>query len=285
MDLMDIIHRQAVPGPWAEGEKIPWNDPAFSQRMLLEHLSQEHDAASRRFETIDEQVEWIHRTVLSGQPTRILDLGCGPGLYTSRLARLGHDCVGIDFSPASIDYAREAARLQGLPCTYVREDIRAADYGHGYGLAMLIFGELNVFRPAEAQSVLTKACQALVDGGRLLLEVHTFAAVQALCDAPRSWYSSEGGLFLDRPHLGLLETFWDGDVNVATERYFIVAGLTGDVTRHAASTQAYSDELYRSLLRESGFGEVAFHPSLRGVVDESQRGLFVIVAERLRPHS
>src|SRR5512139_3579983 len=102
MDLLELIRRQPVPVPWSEGEKIPWNDPDFSRRMLLEHLSQEHDAASRRFETIDRHVHWIHHAVLSGQPTRILDLGCGPGLYSSRLARLGHECVGIDFSPASI---------------------------------------------------------------------------------------------------------------------------------------------------------------------------------------
>ena len=102
MKLMDIVRRQRVPKPWSEGEKIPWNDPEFSRRMLDEHLSQAHDAASRRFEIIDKHVDWIHTHVLKGNPTRILDLGCGPGLYTNRLARLGHHCVGIDFSPASI---------------------------------------------------------------------------------------------------------------------------------------------------------------------------------------
>lgn len=57
MKLIDIIHRQPNPQPWSEGEKIPWNDPAFSKRMLKEHLSQAHDAASRRSETIDAQVD------------------------------------------------------------------------------------------------------------------------------------------------------------------------------------------------------------------------------------
>ena len=66
MKLMDIIHRQRVPKPWAEGEKIPWNDPDFSKRMLNEHLSQAHDAASRRFEIIEKHVSWIHHQVLQG---------------------------------------------------------------------------------------------------------------------------------------------------------------------------------------------------------------------------
>ena len=56
MKLSDIVNRRIESVPWTEGEKIPWNAPEFSRRMLLEHLSQKHDAASRRFEIIDRHV-------------------------------------------------------------------------------------------------------------------------------------------------------------------------------------------------------------------------------------
>jgi len=280
MNLIDIIHRQAVPIPWSEGEKIPWNEPGFSQRMLLEHLSQEHDAASRRFNIIDSHVAWIHHSVLSDRPTKILDLGCGPGLYTSRLAKLGHACVGIDFSPASISHARELAQVEQLQCSYLQQDIRTADYGHGYGLAMLVFGEFNVFRRTDARLILEKAHQALAENGHLLLEVHTYIAVQAIGKQPVSWYATESGLFSDRPHICLTENFWDAEQNVATVRYFILDGLTGGVTRHAGCTQAYTNEQYRSLLEECGFGNVIFHPSLSGETDESQSDFIVIICQK-----
>ena len=283
MNLIDIIHRQADPVPWSEGEKIPWHDPAFSQRMLVEHLSQEHDAASRRSETVDKHVEWIHDSVLADQRTRILDLGCGPGLYTSRLAKLGHECVGIDFSPASITHANECAQVYKLRCSYLQQDIRVADYGHGYGLVMFIFGELNVFRPTEARSILEKAHHALKEGGRLLLEVHTFAAVRAIGEQPRSWYSTDSGLFSDRPHICLTEGFWNIEQNVAIQRYFILDGLTGQVTRHAANTQAYTGEQYQSLLEECGFGQVVLYPSLGGGPGQPESGLIAIVAQQRPP--
>ena len=280
MNLLDVINRTEIPAPWSEGEKIPWDDPAFSERMLREHLSQEHDAASRRFGKIDAHVDWIHRELLSGRPTRILDLGCGPGLYASRLARLGHECVGIDFSPASIAYAAQTAEKEGLRCVYRLEDIRTAVYGQGFGLVMLISGEFNPFRPEEAQGILCKAFDALSNDGTLLLEVSTFDSLKEAGERGASWYSSPGGLFSDRPHLCLTESFWDAGKCVATTRHFVVDAAAGDVVRCAESLQAYSDERYCSLLTECGFARVRFYPSLVGTVDETQNHFFVIVARK-----
>jgi SAM-dependent methyltransferase len=280
MKLLDLVHRQPIPEPWAEGEKIPWSDPEFSSRMLKEHLSQEHDAASRRFEVVDRHVGWIHHEVLSGHPTRILDLGCGPGLYTSRLSKLGHECSGIDFSPASIAYAREQAERERLQCTYLLEDIRTADYGTGYGLVMLVFGEFNVFSPSDAMVILCKARGALTEGGILLLEPHTPSAVREVGQRASSWYSAERGLFSDRPHICLEESFWDAGRCASTERYLIIDALTGEVERHASSMRAYTNEQYRALLAECGLGDIEFHPSLTGGVDGSQGGLIVLTAQR-----
>jgi SAM-dependent methyltransferase len=280
MNLMDVVRRRDIPEPWVEGEKLAWNEPDFSRRMLREHLSQDHDGASRRFELIDKHVEWIHRRVLSGVPNRVLDLGCGPGLYTSRLSKLGHECVGIDFAPASIAYAREQAKQAMLRCTYLEEDIRVADYGTGFGLVMLIHGEFNAFRTTDARVILERAHRALADNGILLLEPHTFRAVQEMGERPFSWYSAQRGLFSDQPHICLQEAFWDAECGVATERHFVIDALTGEVTRHAWGVQGYTEEGYRSILEECGFGGVEFHASLRGEEDEFHKGLVVIVSRK-----
>jgi len=218
LTLIDVVRRAPEPAPWAEGDNIPWHEPGFSARMLREHLSQEHDAASRRAEKIDGHVRWIHNRLLTGRPTRVLDLGCGPGLYSSRLAALGHECTGIDYSPASIEYATRTASEEHLQCTYRLEDIRTAEYGTGFGLAMLIYGELNIFRADDAALILHKAYDALDPGGILLLEPHTVAAVQAQGKQGCTWRSAQTGLFSDEPHVYLtegvgLQQLWDTSGN------------------------------------------------------------------------
>ncbi len=180
LTLSDIVNRTNPPAPWVEGDNIPWNEPGFSKRMLTEHLCQEHDLASRRAEKIDRHACWIHETVLGTRSTRILDLACGPGLYTLRLARLGHECVGIDFSPAAVAYAREEATREHLACAYFEADVRTAGFGERFGLIMMIHGQFNVFRRTEAQDILSRAHIALDNGGLLLLEPQTQEHVRQL---------------------------------------------------------------------------------------------------------
>jgi SAM-dependent methyltransferase len=190
--------------------------------MLREHLSQEHDRASRRSIVVDAHVAWLHEDLLQRRPSSVLDLGCGPGLYTSRLARLGHECVGTDMSPASIAHARRETETSKLSCTYQCADVRIANLGQAFDLVMLISGELNALPPDDARMLLSKAYVALGERGTLLLEVHPADAVRSAGARPPFWYSAEQGLFSDRPHVLLQEHSWEQTSSTAAIRYSIV---------------------------------------------------------------
>jgi SAM-dependent methyltransferase len=279
MKLLDIVTRNAQPLPWSEGDNIPWNEPGFSTRMLREHLTQDHDHASRRAEKIDQHVQWIHQEILAGRTSRILDLGCGPGLYASRLAGYGHTCTGIDFSPASIQYAR---RQSPSGSSFIQGDLRTTDFGQDYDLVMLIFGEFNVFRPEHARLILKKAAAALKDGGILLLEPHSDAAIKSMGHEGPSWFSSLGGLFSDHPHLVLLDSHWDETSQAATQRYAIVEAENGTVQCFAASYQAYSNPEYTRCLMECGFEDALFYPALGRSEGEPDSTLIAVSARKLQ---
>ena len=244
--LHTIIDRHVPAVPWAGGDNIPWNDPEFSERMLAEHLSQDHDLASRRLGTIDAQVAWIHQSVLHGCPSRVLDLTCGPGLYLQRLGAMGHRGVGIDFSPASIRHATREAAGGDADLAYVEGDIRHIDFGSGFDLALILYGQLNVFRRHEATDILRRASRALDPGGALIVEAQTFEhVVQTGMNVP-SWSSHHEGLFSPKPHVLLTESHWNDDERATTERFFVIDGDDGGVSVHAMTTVAYThDEIVR----------------------------------------
>ena len=78
-----------------------WTDEYVSEQMLSYHLNEEVDLSSRNAKFINRSVEWIasHFNIEAGM--KIADFGCGPGLYTTKLAQRKADVTGIDFSKRS----------------------------------------------------------------------------------------------------------------------------------------------------------------------------------------
>jgi 2-polyprenyl-3-methyl-5-hydroxy-6-metoxy-1,4-benzoquinol methylase len=115
MDL-DKLHMAAQRPPlYEKGDSIMWTDEHISKKLLELHLDPDVDSASRSQQSIDRTLEFI-LSYCSKDPIRILDLGCGPGIYLERLSGMGHHCTGMDFSKNSISYARKRA-MEGLPET------------------------------------------------------------------------------------------------------------------------------------------------------------------------
>jgi len=244
---------------WDGAYKIPWDDPDFSRRMLAEHLSQEHDLASRKSQMIREQVQWIHEHICNNTPAKLLDIGCGPGLYIEQFAALDYDCCGIDFSPASIEYAKSQL---GDKVRLIKGDIRSVNFGGGYDLAMMVFGEFNVFSPDECRKVLEKTFEALSPGGKLLLETHTFEAVERMGRASNSWYKSGPGLlglFSDDPYICLTENHWLDKQQTALQQFHILDAANETITSYRSTTKAWTNDQYIQLLKEADFANVTIH--------------------------
>ena len=55
---------------------------------------------------------------------RILDVGCGGGILSVSLARMGARVIGLDLSEASIQVARQYAQKQGLKIDYRYESVQ-----------------------------------------------------------------------------------------------------------------------------------------------------------------
>jgi Methylase involved in ubiquinone/menaquinone biosynthesis len=280
MDISTLISASRHIRLSAEESKIPWDEPAFSQRMLANHLSQDHDWASRRLEVIEQQVAWIASQLSPG--ARILDLGCGPGFYAQRLAGHGFHCTGVDFSPASVNWARQQAQDAGLNIEYIQQDIRAYSPDKSFDFIMMTFGELNVFSTADVRALISRCAQWLMPGGKLLTEVHTFDEVKRQGMAEASWQRCPDGLFLDVPHLLLTEHSWDAKAQTSSTQFWAIEA-NGRATRFGSQMTAWRDEEYATLLENGGF--ILLPPPERHdwPVSETFEGkLFVLLAEKAK---
>ncbi len=60
-----------------------------------------------------------------GKPSRVLDFACGAGVTSAWLAAEGHDVVGVELSPVSIQRARDLCAHLGLTVDFREIDLNA----------------------------------------------------------------------------------------------------------------------------------------------------------------
>lgn len=105
---------------------------------------------------------------------RILDLGCGDGALTERLAKLGVDIVGVDASEAMV----EAARERRITAQVI--DAHQLPFDHEFDA---VFSNAALHWMLEPQAVIAGVKRALKPGGRFVAEFGGHGNVAAICTA------------------------------------------------------------------------------------------------------
>jgi len=279
--LWRIYNRPERPLPWAYGGNLPWNEPAFSERMLREHLDQSHGAASRRTPERHIQLDWLWSMLNLHSGARVLDATCGPGLYAVDLAKRGCRVTGVDFGPASIAYARELAAMEEVAdrCTFIEQDVREfVPQSGAYDAALFLYGQLSVFKPEETAVLLHTIAQALKPGGKLVVE---------LLDPDRLdkknstwWFTDNTGLWGDKPFLHLGERLWYEDEQLILERFQILHLETGQLDEVQLCDQAYRPERMVAVMQEAGFTAVTPYPAWANLPLYDAQEWIVYIAER-----
>ncbi|MCG8636622.1 MAG: class I SAM-dependent methyltransferase [Desulfobacterales bacterium] len=252
MNITDIIEANKKPDIYTPGTAIMWTDDHISKQLLDVHLSQDTDLASRKTPAIESTVNWILGRVPEN-PLDILDLGCGPGLYTERLAQRGHRVTGVDFSSGSIAHAKASAREKGLGITYLNRDYLTLDSEERYDLVMMIFTDFGVLAPDDRCSLLKKIHNALRPDGIFIFDVlNTGWNSQP---RPGSWETSESGFWRPCPHLVLNRGFYYETEGVALDQHIVLDDKGIEVYRFYIHTFSHGD--IETLAADHGFQSAA----------------------------
>lgn len=211
------------PEPFAEytAEHL-WTDPHISGRMLALHLDGSVDMASRTSGFIARSVRWLSEYGGLGEGSRVLDLGCGPGLYSNPLARTGAEVVGVDFSERSIAYARDTASDAPTAPTFVRGDYLKIDFPGTFDLAVLAMYDFCALSPEQRHTLLTRVRDVLRPGGRFIFDVF---GLQALSERTEEIAYAPGlmdGFWSAQEYHGFLRTFIYETDRIVLDKYLIV---------------------------------------------------------------
>ena len=121
-------------------------------------------------EASDADTDTICRLLEIGPGMEVLDLACGHGRITNRLAERGTRVTGLDATPLFLDRAREDAARRGVDVEYVHGDMRELPWEGRFDRVLSWFTSYGYFSDDENRRVLEAARRALRPGGRLLIE-------------------------------------------------------------------------------------------------------------------
>jgi SAM-dependent methyltransferase len=189
-----------------------WDDEHISKKLLEAHLNSDDDAASRRSPFLDKSAAWIAQKAPPKQYAKLLDLGCGPGLYAERFATSGYAVTGIDFSKRSIEYAKEQALINKSEIDYHYQNYLTIDFDNEFDVVTLIYCDFGALSTASRHVLAKKIYRALKPGGKFILDVFTLIVYLGKSEC-RTWqYNDSGGFWSEKPYISLDSVYhYDGD--------------------------------------------------------------------------
>lgn len=198
-----------------------WTDPWVAQQMLKAHLDHSNDLASRRAKTIDDTVGWIDRK-LSLSAKKVCDLGCGPGLYATRMATLGAKVIGVDFSAESITYARGVAAERKLNIEYMQADYLTDDLPSDQDIVSLIYCDYCTLPPEKRRQLLERIKGMLKPGGAFVFDVSTTDQFKERNETATYGRRPMGDFWSPDDHFGFQTTFLYDEEKIALDRFLII---------------------------------------------------------------
>jgi len=236
-----------------------WNDPYIAAQMLEAHLDPDLDGASRSPEFINRSADWIMSLLPNDTKRQIalLDIGCGPGLYTKLFAQRGLRVTGLDFSENSIAYARR----HDPDSEYIFQDYLSMDFDNMFDMVTLIYCDYGALIPQERRELLGRIHKALRPGGLFLFDVFTPVRGEGEED-DTSWDTyPDGGFWSAKPHICLEAEYYYGETAQGSRHVIIEENgiRCFNIWNCYFTRQSLLDETM-----DFGFSEVGFYGDVSG---------------------
>jgi SAM-dependent methyltransferase len=255
-----------------------WDDPHISKKMLTYHLDPDFDLASRKHSIINKSCKWLTKDIFPNTSRTLLDLGCGPGLYCSRLAKQGLNVTGIDYSKRSVKYAKEYAKNNNLKIKYLYQNYLTINYHDAFDVIIMIYCDFGVLSDWERKKLLTKIHKALKPNGLFVFDVCTKRISQTQA-TNRIWSINKSGFWNSRPYLELSNSFHYPKNDTYLYQTMIVLE-SGEIKLYKIWNHYYSKKSIEPILSYNGFCKHKYYSDITGKEYSKESDTFTIVTSK-----
>lgn len=254
-----------------------WTDAYISQNMLKAHLNENLDSATRNIRFVKNSVDWIAAYLPPADYPHLLDLGCGPGIYTEQFYKKGYEVAGMDFSERSLCYARSSAQKNKYKINYIQGDYTEVDFCACYELITLIYCDFGVLSKTTRQKLLKKIFNALRPNGVFLFDVFTPLRYADVKES-KQWSIEEKGFWREERCLTLQSFYRYEEDHTFLNQYVTVTDK--DVSYYNVWEHTFTLEELSRDLTDAGFKEIKAFGDVNGKKYEITGDTICIVAKK-----
>jgi 2-polyprenyl-3-methyl-5-hydroxy-6-metoxy-1,4-benzoquinol methylase len=255
-----------------------WADEHTSKQMLEYHLNESIDVSSRNKDFIECSVEWIVTYFGVDEGTEIADFGCGPGLYTTRLAERGELVTGIDFSENSIEYAKQLADQNGLKINYVLNNYLDFDTKSSFDLITMIMCDYCALSLEQRKEMLSKFHSLLKPAGSVLLDVYSLNVFNEKEESATYELNQLNGFWSPEDYYCFVNTFKYEKEKVILDKYTIFEESRKRVVYNWL--QYFSLDSLKKEFEENGFKVEEVYSGVAGKTFDPESPEIAVVAKK-----
>lgn len=256
-----------------------WTNKHTAKQMLKYHLNEEVDAASRNKKFIDKSTQWITSHFNLNTIKNIIDFGCGPGLYTTRLAKSGANVTGVDFSKNSLEYAKNMAKEENLDINYINTNYLDFESDNKFDLITMIMCDFCVLSPEQRKIMLKKFANILKPDGKVLLDAYTIKAFDDRVESATYELNQLYGFWSPDKYYGFVNIFKYNDERVVLDKYTIIEK---DRTREVYNwLQYFSLDAIKKEFLDNGLEIIEVYSDVAGSSYDEEKSEFAIVAKKI----
>lgn len=276
-ELLKDINSKPAPFEFYTAEEL-WTNEHTAKQMLSYHLHEEIDLSSRNHAFIDKSVEWISKRFSLDSASAIADFGCGPGLYAERLAGLGAQVTGIDFSKNSLEYARKKAAESKLNIDYQHGNYLEYETDRRFDLIIMIFCDYCALSPEQRRTMLRKFHTFLKPCGSLLLDVWTLNYFDKREEAATYEKNQMNGFWSPNDYYAFVNTFKYETEKVTLDQFTIIEPESVKTVYNWL--QYFSTEMLKEEFESCGFTIKEWYADVAGAPDNTDSDATAVIAQK-----
>lgn len=254
-----------------------WDDEHISEQMLNLHLNPDIEAASKTKETIDTEANFIIKAIDMKKGKKVLDLGCGPGLYVREFAKTGATVTGVDISERSINYANENIKPGYDNILFIKKNYLDINFRESFDLATLIFYDFCALNTSEQIALLSKIYEALKDNGYFIFDIVTDKKKTSTIS---SISICKGGFWSSKPYIEILNTYLYEEPKTEGLQYTVI-DEDGDTKIIRIYHRLFTIAEITEMLNKCGFKIEKVYKNLRGESMTEDSETFGIIARKV----